>query len=596
MTLRLLCKRLAEHFIPIILLVLLSGTSAAADTLPGEQIQQELAHAREQKDSLQMARTLRTIGVEFMYASRIDSALVYLNEALEIASALSHDRAMAAIYNNIADCYSQLGDSQKAFELYDEVGRIYLGIPDSTGYAGFLINLASELQEAGQTAEAVERAVLAINIKEQTGDSTQLAFFYNKMAELLENSNPESARSWLMRAYGLIHTPQYTAFNTNITIYNNLAKMYRDLQEYELALIYYDSVYVVAKNHGHHNGMEVGLSNLAMLNAQLGDTVQALYLHRKAIEISAQGQNMYRRTGHFINVGRFESALGNPQRALPMLLQGLAFANEFDYPEYKIEALEALSVVYQNIEQWQQALETFRVYVELKDSLEGIELKATILDLEKFYESEKKEKEILLLRAENEISLKRKRLFTAVSVSGLLLISALSLIARLRFVRLKQQKQISEQRREIYCLNQQNLKHNMEYKNRELSTLALQMVQKTEFLNDFKKELILTDSENTRNHVARIDMQINRSDQWDKFRLHFQEVHPDFFKKLKQQFPSLTPNEEKLCAFIKMNLSNKEIALINSNTTAAVDKSRNRLRKKLALTPDQKLRDFIAGF
>ena len=70
-------------------------------------------------------------------------------------------------------------------------------------------------------------------------------------------------------------------------------------------------------------------------------------------------------------------------------------------------------------------------------------------------------------------------------------------------------------------------------------------------------------------------------------------MHPNFFKRLKERLPALTPHEERLCAFIKLNLSTKEIANINNNTTAAVDKSRNRLRKKLNITADESLKEYL---
>ena len=70
-------------------------------------------------------------------------------------------------------------------------------------------------------------------------------------------------------------------------------------------------------------------------------------------------------------------------------------------------------------------------------------------------------------------------------------------------------------------------------------------------------------------------------------------VNSDFFNKLKDQHPDLTPNELKLCAYLKMNLSTKEIAQLMNITIKAVEVGRYRLRKKLAIKPDINLYDYL---
>jgi len=574
-------------------LVFFSSAQNPKDTSGVMELRNRLLVAYEQNDSLQMSRTYRSIGVEFMYASMIDTAFVYLEKALEIARALNHQRAIAAISNNLAECYSRKGDNPRALELYEEVGRIYLNIPDSVGYAGFLINLAAELQDMGETSRAIKTALEAVTIKESTGDVTQLAFYYNKVAELLEFSNPDSYAEWLHKAYDLMQDPAYTGFSTNITIYNNMAKYYRDRREYTMALAFYDSVYLVSKANNHQDGMEVGMSNLAMMHALMGDTLRALEKHKQAIEISKKGQNVFRRTGHYINAGRFEIVLGNHTAAIPLLKQGLENAHAFNFPEYRKEALFGLSTAYQNLKQWEKAFYAYQQYSLVKDSLEGVQEKALVLELEQQYEKQQKEQQIELLTTENDFNIKRRRILSAMLVISIFLFMSIASIVRLRYNRLRQQKELAEQKEHISRLSHENLTLTLDQKNRELSSMAMQMAQKTEFLHNIKKELSHSDAENLDVHIRQIENQINRNGEWDNFRLHFERVHPDFFKTLRDLQPCLTANEEKLCAFIKMNLSSKEIALINNNTTAAVDKSRNRLRKKLEITPDQDLKAFL---
>ncbi|NLF41803.1 MAG: transcriptional regulator, partial [Bacteroidales bacterium] len=147
-------------------------------------------------------------------------------------------------------------------------------------------------------------------------------------------------------------------------------------------------------------------------------------------------------------------------------------------------------------------------------------------------------------------------------------------------------------KKEIYKLGQEKLRLAIDQKNRELSSLALKIAQKTEILSELKKG-VEKDHENIDGLIKGIERQLNTKEDWEAFRFHFEEVHPEFFNKLKRLFPSLTPNEERLCAFIKLNLSTKKIAQLNNNTVVAVDKGRNRLRKKLGLSPDISIKDFL---
>ena len=84
-------------------------------------------------------------------------------------------------------------------------------------------------------------------------------------------------------------------------------------------------------------------------------------------------------------------------------------------------------------------------------------------------------------------------------------------------------------------------------------------------------------------------------DNWDKFELYFDQVHENFFQRLRDHYPKLTPKDQKLCAYLRMNLSTKEIAPLLNISVRGVEISRYRLRKKLGLTSETNLVDFITA-
>ena len=103
-------------------------------------------------------------------------------------------------------------------------------------------------------------------------------------------------------------------------------------------------------------------------------------------------------------------------------------------------------------------------------------------------------------------------------------------------------------------------------------------------------------SRDLKNLIHEIDHNTDLDEQWQQFKLHFDSVHKGFFERLLKNFPKLTPNELKLCAYLRMNLSTKEIAQMLNISTESVTTKRYRLRKKLGLEKDENLVGYIGGF
>ena len=85
----------------------------------------------------------------------------------------------------------------------------------------------------------------------------------------------------------------------------------------------------------------------------------------------------------------------------------------------------------------------------------------------------------------------------------------------------------------------------------------------------------------------------NLDKEWEKFSKHFDKVHSDFLSELKEKHPAITPNELKLCAYLRMNLSTKEIAQLMNISVRGVEISRYRLRKKLQIPTETSLFDHL---
>lgn len=154
-------------------------------------------------------------------------------------------------------------------------------------------------------------------------------------------------------------------------------------------------------------------------------------------------------------------------------------------------------------------------------------------------------------------------------------------------------KQMENQKQFMHYKNQ-NLQQNIENKNRELGISTMNIIKKNELLNDIKVELNKADSlDKVKKVVKLIDKNLKDSNDWKMFEEAFNNADKDFLKKIKSLHPSLTSNDLRLCAYLRLNLSSKEIAPLLNITPRSVEVKRYRLRKKLNLEHDDSLASYI---
>ena len=142
------------------------------------------------------------------------------------------------------------------------------------------------------------------------------------------------------------------------------------------------------------------------------------------------------------------------------------------------------------------------------------------------------------------------------------------------------------------------------HKNRELATTTIHLQHKNETLQKIKNELQKIQKQHKDSPLSRqlnkvikmVEFEENAENGWEQFTAHFNEIHVDFFDRLRNDFPDLSHKDLKLCAYLRMNLSTKEIALLMNNTVRGVEGGRYRLRKKLGLDNKANLTEFILRY
>ena len=150
--------------------------------------------------------------------------------------------------------------------------------------------------------------------------------------------------------------------------------------------------------------------------------------------------------------------------------------------------------------------------------------------------------------------------------------------------------------KEIIRIKNQKLEAEFKGKSKELAASTMSIIKKNELLTKIKKELdSIKDKESVKPVIKIINENLNESNDWELFQEAFNNADSKFFKKIKKVHPELSPNDLKLCAYLRLNLSSKEIAQLLNISPRSVEIKRYRLRKKLNLEHEDNLVNYILG-
>ncbi len=171
---------------------------------------------------------------------------------------------------------------------------------------------------------------------------------------------------------------------------------------------------------------------------------------------------------------------------------------------------------------------------------------------------------------------------------------------RLEQIKLQQEK-LERREQKITALKNEKLEAELDHKSKELASSTMAIIRKNEMLLQIKEEVEKQKKKlgsqypnKYADHLIRmINENISSDDDWKIFQENFDVIHENFFRQIKSKYPEMTTHDLKLCAFIRLNLSTKEIASLLNITVRGIEAARYRLRKKFGITAEQNLTEFL---
>jgi len=359
---------------------------------------------------------------------------------------------------------------------------------------------------------------------------------------------------------------------------NNLGAVYRSLNQLDSAITAYleASTWLAALNNDFL--LAQNQLNIGNVYEQKGDLAQAEGYFSNCLALSEKAGVQYGILLSRLNLGNLYRLQKNYLKSEEWLNLALAKAEEMGLAREKGYALERLSWLARDKGDFERAYFLGVDANKIKDSLLSESVKKESLALQERYESERKGNEILVLEAVNQ------RFLLSLVLGGIVLFALLSLVlfGMYRQKRLLNEKLMAE-------AQQLDLSRAVQAKDMELTAQALQILQIKKLLEEQTAAGLLEEEE-------------GNGRKWETFEFlqtelenRITETNGDFYKNLLSSYPDLKPSELKLCSYLRLNLSTKELAEVLNKSVRTIENTRFSIRKKMGLgTEDNLVAQLIA--
>lgn len=571
------------------------------------------------------ARAQRIIADALFYKTEYLQAIHYYHASAETEKELHGELSDNYLQrlNDIGFCYNELAIYDKAIEYYKMSLEIARKVNNREEIATNLNNIGNSLFAMGEYAEAIPYFDSTLQIDREAQNDEHISIDLNNFGKVYFSwGKYQKALEYYFESL----TKAEAAGNEHMQAirHSNIGQVYLKLEDYENARKHFNTALAIDRRLGNHGKLGIRYSNLGLLNLQLGnyDTAQVYFMD--AVRIFETQNMISSMVIAFNNLGDLMRKKNDFDRALEYYQQSLSLSEKAGMKPEAMRSLHSIAEIYRLSGNYRLTVDYLLRYSSLKDTIFNEEKHRQLAEFEARYEFEKKERENLLLKNEARIHRIHKIIFI-ISATALLII-ALVLLNLLNIKRksLQQSRLLHEKDRQLHQLDMEKKEKENQYlqevlfaeeqinrlqteklqrKNRELSTATVHILNKNEVLGSIRKlasgwlQKPDTDiSAELKTLIREIDDNTDLDEQWNQFKLHFESVHKGFFERLQKQFSCLTSNELKLCAYLRMNLSTKEIAQMLNISTESVTTKRYRLRKKLGLDKDENLVGFLGGY
>jgi len=585
--------------------LLIVGLSLVQNLTSQNQFSQMESNLPSLDDDTAKVNTLLQLG-EHYCSQENDKALMYLQEAFTISTSLNYEEGIGKSLLWQGRVYYYKDEYTLSDKYLDKAKTVLEKIDDKDDLAFYYFAKGANFNIRGDYIHALEMFKQAITIYEETGNVKWASTCYVSMGGVLLNRNePEKALSYFREAG---NRKKQTGDRLGLSyVFTSIGLAYQKLGMPDSALFYLNKGLkireplqldrLIASSDYHIGGVLIDKGEYARAEKPL----------QTALEIFTRLKD---NTGIIISGLRLavaENRQGKPD-AVVRADQTLNLAKEIDNPNLTSHAYKKLSEIYAFNNDFKESYGYLLKHQHLKDSLFTSEKERVLTEMEAKFQSEKKDRDIALLKEKTIVERNKNIMLIILLVVFLIIIFLLIVMFRYKstaFIRqqklLEQEKIIHAQENKLAEKEKQLLQEQLESKNRELASKALEMIRLNKTISEIIEKLEgFNSAENTNPEMVKGIREIihdletqTKQNIWNEFDKIFKNIHSEFYDKLLSICPELSSTEIKIAALLKLNLTTKEIAAITFKSEGGIKTTRYRLRKKLGLSGDDNLVPFL---
>ncbi|MBX3164535.1 MAG: tetratricopeptide repeat protein [Bacteroidetes bacterium] len=564
--------------------------------------------------------------------SDYDKAQQFAEAAKQQSKKIKYGRGQALAYKMLASVYYNKGEIPQAeeytlialeklrvFGTLSEVsgatnllGLIYMSqgkYYQAESYFHQLWQMSSSLKDTASMINALHNLGVVNHYK---GEFDKTAKFYDQSLRLAERAKDEKRINANLRNLGMLYGSQrehekekfyirkamhgFKKANDRLSIaycWQGLGTAHFNMLQFDSSLIAHGNALTIFEDLGKKDGVSQQLCNIADIYVQKEQYGNAKEFYNKSVVLLKQSNEKFGLILAYTGLANTHYAEEHPKIARQYYDSALSTAKEINAAWQMADVYYFLADFEAYNKNYKAAYEALTHYSKGKDTLLSAEKTKLVHELEAQYENEKKQKEIRDKQTEILYLKKTNQMYVWLwALSGFVaLLIVLLLFNWIKHIRAKSKRAIEQEQAKKKAVELE-----LEYKKKELTQLALHISNQNEFLESFKNNLKeATDEQQKKSLERELESKLVLDKQREDFEMNINLIHEDFFRKLQEKFPSLTENEKKLCAMLRLNLSSKEIASIQNISAKSVEMNRYRLRQKLQLNSEENLNVFLSS-
>ena len=533
----------------------------------------------------------------------LDSAYVFAEKGLEIAKGINDKNGLVENYRMLGFLEFENNSLYNAKFYYLLADEFFDDYHDNNLKLHVWKFLGIIYDYQGDYDKALLYDHQGLKLADSINDQILLAEFQNNTGLVyIATENYQEALDYLKQASDIFN--EYDDFYYYANSLVNITTAYRGLNNRDSAIFYSEKAIETEQELNNYYGLANAYMNAGDIELSFGHYDNALlYFNRSKINIdSIKGEPVtadYVRVKNYRQIGMTYLTLENYQKSELFLNKALLLARKYGYLPQLVTISSGLSTLYKSVDSIDKSEYFYEQYLAYNDSVEAEKNSNDLFKLKLEFEFQKKFTEQKSEQARIEAELLRKESIYTRIIAGVVIL-VLILLWLYRYQRNRTKK--AELRKRYLELESEKLSTEIDHKNRELTTNMMYLLKKNEFIAALSDKLKNIGSETDpgteqviTSMIREMDTSI-RKDAWEEFEIRFNEVHVEFYNSLNKKHPDLSPNELRLCAFLRLNMSSKEISSITFQSFQSIKIARYRLRKKLKLEKGANLVSYLNQF